>query len=102
MYGRALSGYGRDAQLRHEALHDRKAHAAALLTAGREHRLSGGLHIRNAAAPVLDLYVQRIAGQDAAAEIDCPDGVLIGVDNAVCDRLGDGSLDVVHFVERRV
>ena len=102
MYRRALSGRRGDAKLGHEALHDRKAHAAALVSAGGEHRRARLRHVGNAAAPVLDDDIEDASRQNPALERNCTDRVAVGVDDAVGHCLGDRSLDIAELIEIRV
>ena len=102
MYRRPPPRLRRDLQRGHEALHDRKAHAAALGAAGREHGRAGLFDVLHPAALVAHDNVEDAVRQDAAADGHEADRIAVGVDDAVGDRLGDGGLDIVQLLEIRV
>ena len=97
-----LSRLGAHAQLVHKALHDRKAHTAALAAAGRIQRLHGLLHVFDAFSEILDHDLQRVSAEDPQAHDDAPYRIRIGMDDCVCHRFGYSRFDIAELFKRRV
>ena len=70
-------------QTGHKALHNGKTHAAALRAAGGKGRPAGSFNVRNAHALVFYHNIQHIVLQYPAAHGDKPQGLRIGVNDAV-------------------
>ena len=93
---------GFDLELVHEAFHDCKAHAAALLSAGGVHGLHRLFKILYAPAPIAHGYLEFLAFEYAQTHGYLADAVGVCVDDAVCDRFRYGGLDIAELLQRRV
>ena len=85
-----------------KALHNGKAHTAALLPACGEHGLAGFVDILDAAAPIPHADLQGVLLQNTHLHHNLSQCIGIAMDDGIGHRLTNGSLDIANFIEGRI